>query len=571
MDSIRDLSKSKAEINNRLLVIQNELTEIESTLSTTDFSNLPITTRTIYEDKQTELNTEKNTLTNTLINVANQITLSSNNTLIPTQDAKYSIIGYVDVDNLEQTIKNNIDDAAATIEIIKVNVVYRYKNYNNSVSGAIVVDDIFTYSNWNNLDTQYRTKDASWDDTTNTISYTLSEVNDNILQFNAIVIPICYGEQVDVKIQVQYSMGYPYINTVSSWSDTLSIEFPDSLVSDEDITDILDQNIKDTNTLDFKDLMLEDGVTEHVQNYVVDQDQTYFHKPESISSGFYTDDTRRIISLKDKLYEINTTLSTLSSYYNNDITNNLKIYLEDGISTITLSPNENNQTFVIPSYVDMDESDGYVTYSVNINLSNAGTTPINLYSLFHGDKLKGINDDDSIIKSKWYKYADEFNGTDKGGEYEKMLCVVSAADGADGADETTTSNPNMYPQYLNQFMYFRSKLPFSSEDILYSNNTSMYSGDFIITHPYITSVSLLQVSSAVAGSSYIIESGDNIVVPIRIKIKMSEGTSSDTISFSVWTSQYSEPISYTFNIKCTYDSNSTTDSNSTSSYTAIIS
>ena len=38
------------------------------------------------------------------------------------------------------------------------------------------------------------------------------------------------------------------------------------------------------------------------------QDITYYHKPENIASGFYTDE-RRIIPLKDKLAELNNLVS----------------------------------------------------------------------------------------------------------------------------------------------------------------------------------------------------------------------------------------------------------------------
>ncbi len=682
LDNIRELNKTKDEINNRLLVIQNELTEIESILSTTDFSNLPITTRSVYEDKQSELNIEKNTLTNTLINTSNQINLSANSTLIPTQDAKYSIIGYVDVNEIENTIKSNIDDPAAHIEIIKLNVIYRYKNYNNNVSGAVVVDDIFTYSNWNNLDTQYRAKEAHWNEDKNIISYSLSSPESNTLQFNSINIPICYGEQVDMKIQVQYSMGYPYINTVSNWSELITVDFPDTLVTDKDIEEILNQNLKDTNTLNFKDLMLEDGVTSHVQNYVVDQDQTYFHKPESISSGFYTEDTRRIISLKDKLYEINNTVSNLTTFYNNDLNRNLKVYLDDGNNTINLSPNENNQAFLIPSFVDLNSSakeDGYATYMVNINLSNAGQYPINLYSMFYGDKKTSINGSAAVNKSKWGDFINDYDGegviskdggsidvknltvggtlTIQGSQYSVivdngMIKLVDRSIGNDPDEESVVYNlydgdgyqsditegstgegggddgaadltrksmirvlspdpdadnvnwvedvdsegnksngkfvsalgNDMYTQYLNQFIYFRSTLPFTTEQILYSNNTDLFKvenpgededkyGVFQICHPYITSVSNIQVESSIPGASYQLNPGDNLIIPICVKLNMKENTSTKDlpVSFSLWMSQFSQPIDYTFNIRCSYNSSATNTANSTSSYTAILS
>ncbi len=572
LDNIRSLNSQKSEINSRMLVIQNELTEIESVLSTTDFSNMTTSARAVYEDKQTELNDEKNTLTTTLTNLADQITLAANDTYIPDQTAEYNIVGYVDTDTEETNISSYIDDITTEIDIIKLNVMYRYKNTDNSVTSAVVVDDVYTYSGWNTLNTIYRPKEAIWDESVGSVKYQMTTTSEQTIQFNTLNIPIQPSETVDIKIQYQYSLGYPYVTVTSSWSDTVSVEFPDSLMTDTDITDILDQNLKDSNTLDFQNLLISDGTTEHVQDYVVDQDQTYFHKPDNISSGFYTDDTRRIISLRDKLYEINNSLTSLEEYYTNDINKNLSVTVSDSTSEVTLTASETNQTFAITSYTDLDPAvyDGvtYAEHIVYINISNPGTTPISLYSMYWGGSTIDVSYD-STLKSKWSGVYDEY--------VDSELYVVSPADGSNDKEES------MCKQKLSQFVLFRNKLPFQSTEITYmdyDNADENADGAKICVHPYLTSMSYIQTEYSTPGSSYSLTSGLCISIPVRVKVyypdeEDTEYTGSDAkklpVSFSVWTSQYSEPVDYTFYISAPYNSSASTQASVTTSYVPIIS
>ena len=60
----------------------------------------------------------------------------------------------------------------------------------------------------------------------------------------------------------------------------------------------------DIETNRFNTILSNAGVLKHVDDDIVDQDVTFFHKPESISSGFYTAE-RRIIPLRDKLQDMN--------------------------------------------------------------------------------------------------------------------------------------------------------------------------------------------------------------------------------------------------------------------------
>ena len=69
---------------------------------------------------------------------------------------------------------------------------------------------------------------------------------------------------------------------------------------------------------------------------ILDQDVTFFHKPENISSGFYTAE-RRIIPLRDKLKTMDDEITRISDEISGDTSEQLQVSVDFDESSIVIS------------------------------------------------------------------------------------------------------------------------------------------------------------------------------------------------------------------------------------------
>ena len=99
-------------------------------------------------------------------------------------------------------------------------------------------------------------------------------------------------------MRYKLNIGQPFISIYTPWSDEKTVVFPSQYKSNIDLTTILTENDKDTVTSSFSKTLIDDGYTEHIQDKVISSDQTFFHTPENIYSGFNTSENK-MISLKD--------------------------------------------------------------------------------------------------------------------------------------------------------------------------------------------------------------------------------------------------------------------------------
>jgi hypothetical protein len=206
-----------------------------------------------------------------------------------------------------------------------------------------------------------------------------SQINEP--SYNQIDIPISQGETVDIKLQILWDFGYPYIETTSSWSDVVNIPFPEELKKSIQILDIVTENNNDIETNRFNNILREEGLITHAGDKLIDQDLTYFHQPEHIASGFYTPE-RRVIPLKDQLLDFKNEIASLKDEVFGYSANNLKIEVfMDNINTI-ISQNQTNVVYFIQG-VEV----------VNLQILNSSADhAAKLYPLIIGSRNNSIND-----------------------------------------------------------------------------------------------------------------------------------------------------------------------------------
>ena len=456
---IRGLYNQKVEYKNQLDTLQSSINQVQEQLSTISFNDTT-NTRSVYEAQLSEYNTRRRELVASLQSVVNEISESANSSDVPIENAKYRIRGFMDIDTFET--------ANPDVKVIKLDVEYRYKNRNKFTGNAETIGD-YIYSDWNKMSSIYRKINPVMSN--GKITYVLEDLNEdrNVISFNQLDIPISQGEIVDVRYRYIYNLGYPFVEFTSSWSSIKSVEFPSEYLANIEILDIISENNDDIRKNQYLGLMEQYGLIEHAGDMIQDQTIKYFHQPEHIASGFYTEE-RRIIPLRDKLSEIVGNLTDLQTEVYGAIGDSLLVTMSDGIVEQEVKSNIVN-TFKTISYSDNDnriEIDNdlvsgawstdlkFAYRQLTLTLYNRGDYPIKLHSLFPGDyNVELLSGTSSKFDVNNYIIKGDENTPDSG-VYMRF-------------DTDVTGNEDYSSlQRLNQFIYFRTQI--AGANPLYETN-----------------------------------------------------------------------------------------------------
>lgn len=542
--NIRDAYNQKKNAERELSEIENNILNINSQLSSISFED---TTglRSVYSAQLTKLNEKKNELMTAINNSINSISISVNSSEIPIENAKYRIRGFYKPD-----VSN----------VIGLKVQYRYKNTSTELGNAISMNgnngETYIYSDWNNLNTFKKSKIVQCDNGVYNYSYELDNENVNEPSYNQIDIPISQGETVDIRIKLLYDFGQPYIDVTSDWSDIINIKFPDEFTKDVPVLTIIEENNNDIETNRFNNILNNVGITSHVNDIITDQNITYYHKPDNIASGFYTDE-RRIIPLKDKLLSMSNDIAEIKSSVLG-ASGNHKVDLIVGDNNMTLYSDREN-IITLESYNDIilnnsaensivngayTINDKIVSTLINISITNTSDIALKLYSLFPGNRNVNLNNtSSSVVKKTDYCFGNN------GGVWFKYQ---------HGSDETKL-------QTQNQFITFRINDPWTGKEYYgesagidtnnMQNSTKLLdiSNDTdvaMIAYPYVSTLHGLCIDSDNARSYLVVNPGESITIPIMCSYIVSKPNESimKTISFDLRTSLYNDPINYTFTI-----------------------
>ena len=564
-----DKKNYQTELNNTQAQIDNINNQLGS-ISFDDTSDL----RTIYTSQLQELNARKNELTASVTKTMELIAYEANHADVPIENAKYHIRGFLDIEDF--ITQYNLDYLRD--HIIGVRVQYRYKNVDQEQGNAISISDKFVFSDWNDAPYLLRNRVPSWPENAGGFRFTLEEDNSlmNEPSFNQIDIPISQGETVDIRVRLIYDLGYPFITTTSAWSEIYNMAFPEEFTKDVQVLTIIAENNDDIETNRFNNILRQGGVNEHVEDRVTDQDLTYFHKPESIASGFYTDE-RRVIPLADKLREMYNSIVALQDEIFNTSSDQLEVRLVNGDVISPMKANQLNnfsvaaadqfandlENAIAEGAYTYDGDTGMVSVILNISLHNPSNRTIRLYSMFAGDTglpVSGITKG-GVTKSMFNP--DNYQAGDKLGVWIKNQSGENEGD-------------DLFLQTCNQFMYFRLNNPydntsyyfdstqiFDDDDELSLRKDAISIEDYVTTHgasntklaamyPIVTNKESLLIGKDPAPDAYMVISPESsIMVPIIFEYKLNPQANdsiSKTMSFDIRTSIYKDPINYTFRI-----------------------
>lgn len=573
--NIRALYSQKNNYNAALTEAQNSLTTLQNQLSAVDFEDTT-GVRAQIQTQIDDLTKKKNELINSLIKISDEIALTANNSLVPIENAKYRIRGFFDFVGFAQGLASaplnlNIDET----NIKGIDVQYRYRNIQQETgtastfvkdrdsNGTIESNETFIFSDWNHLNTPLRPRVR-----TETGSYIAEPDNSNKNEpsFNQIDIPITQGEIVDVKLRVIYDFGYPFIQMYSNWSDIVTFNFPEEFIKDVDIVTIIQENNNDIETNRFNTILIDNGVTKHVEDSVLDQDVTYFHKPENISSGFYTEE-RRIIPLRDKLKEMDNAITTIMDEVNGNAAEQLQVSIDFDESSIIISPFEVGH-ILLKSYdsfsggsatvgnYEWDGTNHIASLMCNIRLTNTSNHSLKIYPMFIGNDGREI---DSTYKN-WKFNPQDYFASYSGGD------TPTTNNSAVWINQPDGSNRVFKKQTVNQIITFRTKDPWG-DNYYYADHdnysaTGEYlpaistdinlSGNGLLAYPHLIKQNGLKMSFNEATKYMLLNKNEDIVIPFKVEYNMTGAGNvsyKKTMSFDIRTSLYTDPFTYTFIIE----------------------
>lgn len=565
VQNIRTLYSQKKRYQTELNEVQTNIDNINTQLASISFDD---TTgmRSVYTSQLSEYNKKKNELTASITKIIDEISIAANESEIPIENAKYHIRGFFDYNEYLNSIEGLYD--IAKNHVIGIDVRYRYKNLDIPQGTAQAIADKFLYSDWNIMSGFINFKEPIYQDS---LTYQYQENNDNKNEpsFNQIDIPISQGETVDIELRVIYDFGYPLIKTMSDWSDVINVEFPKEYLKDVQILSIIEENNNDIETNRFTNIINEQGVPEHIGDKIIDQDITYFHRPESIASGFYTSE-RRIIPLKDKLTEMDTTILSIQDEIQGTSSDSLSLSISNGSVNNTLYPFQTNNisvesysTFssdstenVASGTYEYNKETGVVSTVFNLVITNITQHTVKLFSLFPGNRETEINK----LKYSIFDKQNYSNEEDKG---VWMLL----------------NNEDWVLQSANQLVTFRIKDAYTGEpyykeyagDKLYSNmlpldKTSYENKDNLlkeygtIVYPILRDKYSLCLDNDTTNTYKLVAPGEEITIPMIFEYKLDSSHDNiyKTMSIDIRTSLYQDPVNYTFKITAKMN-NSTQD------------
>ena len=450
-ENIMSLHEQKSEINAQLNTVQANIDNVYNQLTTTDFSQEVSITQ---ESLRSQLNTyyqERLTLQKQAISIIDNINLLKGD-VNGLGKSKFRVRGVTDACDINDSDINSpfIEYLHAQFgqkcDVIGMEVEYKYKSINKDTT-TIESNTNSLFTDWNKMPIVERQRYLDFDaDGNYTIKFVKYNSANNIIKWNQIDIPINSGEDVVLRIRYIYSIGQPFINLYTPWSEETTVSFPVDMIETTEMSTVLEDNEIDTISAKFTKTLINEGYQEHISNMIIDNSQTFYHMPENIYSGFNTTENK-LISLKDKLTSMVNDIDNYKSLIENELNAKYEVYLEFDNNTVLLTNNTENNILI--NEIMNGTNDSFIKKKMNIIIRNIGSTAIRLYSIFPGNTNVPLLKTDMEFYNKYVR------------DYERVPILKSGG---------ATPRENIIWQTLGQWIYFRQNSPYTRED--YYLNTS---------------------------------------------------------------------------------------------------
>lgn len=502
--TVANKEQKKQELND----LKNSLTLAKKEYYETDYSNTPEEKESMekniaeLKNQIKDIQTEINTLTKSLSTWDFLLENSDNRN-------KFRVSGVLNTKAIEKYISENYNK----VDIIGIDVEYKYVNtlYDNVEDTSLINDTVVT--KWNKMSSIDKEREIYIENNSVNVKYVNYENNINIIKWNELDIPIRNNEKVLFRVRYKYSIGQPFINIYSCWSNTMEIPFPENLSSVESLLEKIHDNIQDANDASFINILNEEGYTEHISNYLENNGKKFHHTAEDIYSG-YMDDNGVYLSLKEKITQLENKLQAYEE--------ELGIVAKENY-TVNMVINGNHYELTPNNYYEITEelptiAENY--YNIYLEIKNTGSSNIKLYSIFNGLQNNPISDDTTLLS---VIYNESFIDL-----YAKCPLYDCTNDGS------TTKDHEDYEQKYNQFIYFR-------QDADAAKSTNKIRPVINTTHPY---NKLLCNEDSNGFHYYTLVANDTLLIPVAINLTNTRTSITDQLYFSLRTSTNMEGIKH---------------------------
>ena len=429
---IINLHSKRNELSTNVDNIQSNIDSVYNQLVNTNFETDNTTSQMSLKSKLNDLYNEKIITQKQLISVIDNINILKTN-VYGTAKAKFRVRGNADIEKIE----SHLNEFYYKCNVIQMEVQYKYKSIGKDTTDVSNINsNLFT--DWNKLETIERERKLVFDNDTNSYHLEYENYDDitNIIKWNQIEIPITQGEDVILRVRYKYSIGQPFLNLYTPWSDEFTVIFPQEFTDTLELSAIVTQNDDDVVGARFLKTLINDGYSEHVNNKIIDNSQVFYHMPENIYSGFNTSENT-FISLKDKLQSICNDLDEYKDIIQSDRDSAYSLYLTgDNYSTL-LFPNKTNELTISES----EAHDTFITKNLKLMIKNTGNIPLKLYSIFPGKSDNYLIQMDNNMEQIYNSNI-----------YENVPILI---EGESYKGQTAFETANY--QSFGQFIYFRKK------------------------------------------------------------------------------------------------------------------
>ena len=306
-----EIETAKSQINSLKATIASQKTELQSITEMDKYNSMQQQIATNMTDLQ-NLQASYSTLVSNLKNIVKDNQAVNVN-------PKYHVRGFFAIPEYKYR------DIAQTIpeEIIGFEIAYRYICNDNTgvklntfnytdVTGTSQVTGTFT--DWSIM--QGKLKTRVYNNATGLYEWSTENVADGTeININQIDIPITKGEKVEIKVRSISEAGYPENPLRSVWSNSVIIEFPDTLSTNNEIADLITEVNDDAMEIAINNTLNSIGVQAHMDDSIANTNSVnglyYKHEAKNISYENETDTGIESISMQDKINDIDNRLSSL--------------------------------------------------------------------------------------------------------------------------------------------------------------------------------------------------------------------------------------------------------------------
>jgi len=467
IQTIKDKNATKVSLSAEINELQKSIDKLTEQLSTQKFNSA--TEKNSVKNQQENLIRERNNKSSLYSSIVQELAALAQNKPAALDDPIYRIRGFFAIPAPKAS-------PVGDQQVVQFRTYYRYVSRQGDANNV----EQFNYSDANGkiqrasfsnlVEVISPIRKKSYDTNSGNYVWASEDVtNPDAVNINQIDISITKGEKVEFYVVSVSEAGWPENPLVSANSNTITIEFPDQLSSEDEAKLALERADKEEIRVQVNNDLAAKGIDQHLSSSFTAAEKYYAHTAEVISSSFF-DAAGNVISLFDKLNDLTNQIATLKAQIE-QATAELSVFILDPDTNVeTPVPNGNVITLFAGYYQDYQSllptgfrKGAIATKQYKIILRNNEATPLELVSKIYGGVAQNLPD--STTANTSYNDFDYL-------QYRKYDMVPVNNLGV-GVDDTNNSNKISAAffqsgQLRSQFMYSRFKDIGLVNDLYYS-------------------------------------------------------------------------------------------------------